>query len=378
MAQTLQKQQHMWLQLDAYDTLFFRNGKPFSMGEDSAAQSFFPPAPSVMYGALLSTRFEQKGQAYSDNLLEEYRKEVAIKSFQLAILGDKITPLYPAPADLVRKKGALSDELHLLQLEPAGKCHNGLCSYLLTFSEMAEAVSDGWLCSENFIKYLEGNSEQTFKYLPKKELVATEAKIGIGRDIATGSSKEGQLYRVGMQRPLNILGEQLGFLLQCNDGGQKNFPLADEASMRIGAEGKAMHYIIIEDAPVIPPPPDASQAYLKLYLATPTVFNDGIMPFSQKLGGHIYERQWNGVDVEISAYACGKAQPLGGWDIKEGRPKPMVKAVPAGAVYYLRIDDDARRKDFINAVHGQSISDYFDTQGFGIAWLGPYSPVSST
>lgn len=47
----------MIISLEAIDTLFFRDGKPFTMGEDNFASGIFPPAPSVLYGALRSAYF---------------------------------------------------------------------------------------------------------------------------------------------------------------------------------------------------------------------------------------------------------------------------------------------------------------------------------
>ena len=43
--------------LDAFDTLFFRDGKPFFMGDDTWADGIFPPPPSVISGALRTGYF---------------------------------------------------------------------------------------------------------------------------------------------------------------------------------------------------------------------------------------------------------------------------------------------------------------------------------
>ena len=42
----------MELRLNPFDTLFFRDGKPFTMGEETWADSRMLPNPSVVYGAL--------------------------------------------------------------------------------------------------------------------------------------------------------------------------------------------------------------------------------------------------------------------------------------------------------------------------------------
>lgn len=44
----------MLIDIKPLDTLFFRDGKPFSMGDNDWADGIFPPHPSVFYGALRS------------------------------------------------------------------------------------------------------------------------------------------------------------------------------------------------------------------------------------------------------------------------------------------------------------------------------------
>ena len=41
----------MIIEISALDTLFFRDGKPFSMGENHWTNSIFPPNMSTVYGA---------------------------------------------------------------------------------------------------------------------------------------------------------------------------------------------------------------------------------------------------------------------------------------------------------------------------------------
>ena len=35
------------IEIEALDTLFFRDGKPFTMGQDTVGESIFPPHPST-------------------------------------------------------------------------------------------------------------------------------------------------------------------------------------------------------------------------------------------------------------------------------------------------------------------------------------------
>lgn len=40
------------IEIQALGTLFFRDGKPFTMGAETYAEGIFPPLPSTIYGAL--------------------------------------------------------------------------------------------------------------------------------------------------------------------------------------------------------------------------------------------------------------------------------------------------------------------------------------
>jgi CRISPR type III-B/RAMP module-associated protein Cmr3 len=51
----------MWYEIIPNDTLFFRDGRPFSMGTETWATSIFPPYPSTVYGAIRSWLIFEKG-----------------------------------------------------------------------------------------------------------------------------------------------------------------------------------------------------------------------------------------------------------------------------------------------------------------------------
>jgi len=54
------------LRINPFDTFFFRDGKPFTMGDDSWADGIFPPSPSVIYGALRTAWISEKLDGFVD------------------------------------------------------------------------------------------------------------------------------------------------------------------------------------------------------------------------------------------------------------------------------------------------------------------------
>ena len=51
----------MWYKIKPLDTLFFRDGRPFTMGSETWANLIFPPYPSTLYGAIRSWLIFERG-----------------------------------------------------------------------------------------------------------------------------------------------------------------------------------------------------------------------------------------------------------------------------------------------------------------------------
>ena len=103
------------LHIDAADTLFFRDGRPFTMGEDTHVESVnFPPMPSVVYGALRTAFISQNTHLFSLEKLIELSDKLEIKS--IALRTSNNNTFLPMPKDLVVPKN--KKEAQLLTLSP--------------------------------------------------------------------------------------------------------------------------------------------------------------------------------------------------------------------------------------------------------------------
>ena len=99
----------MMLQLEPMDTLFFRDGKPFTMGHDVWASGIFPPFPSVIYGVLRSayiSYYGSLGKFYQGGMKEKIGTPDAKGPFEIRgiFLKKKQDALFPLPLDLVVNK----------------------------------------------------------------------------------------------------------------------------------------------------------------------------------------------------------------------------------------------------------------------------------
>jgi len=118
----------MQIEIKPLDTLFFRDGKPFSMGEETWADSIFPPSPSVFYGALRTAYFANHPHDISKaNTTDDPTKDLKIKGIYYSINNDNYFPL---PYDCVKEKDNKNEKIFSLKLE---KKSNLISNYPLEY-----------------------------------------------------------------------------------------------------------------------------------------------------------------------------------------------------------------------------------------------------
>ncbi|MGC8977694.1 MAG: type III-B CRISPR module-associated Cmr3 family protein, partial [Candidatus Ratteibacteria bacterium] len=111
----------MFYKIKPLDTLFFRDGRPFSMGAETWANPVFPPYPSTVYGAIRTWLiFEwgnlekfKKGELKEDLGTLENKGSLKIKGPLLA-LEDIL--YFPVPKDLLKEKGKKDENLYDIDL----------------------------------------------------------------------------------------------------------------------------------------------------------------------------------------------------------------------------------------------------------------------
>lgn len=367
----------MIIKLKALDTLFFRDGKPFTMGEDTWASGIFPPAPSVFYGSLRSAYIAQNLNQYSVRELIAKTEKLKIKhiSFEVyaKIMDSKKSEkgqYFPLPKDLVAQKKVSDEEEYQRKEENIHKTYKlQLSKKSLALSsnqtplflqspfegEEVKEVDNGIIHSLAFRKYLQGRDEDFFEGRELDKFLSNEPKVGIGRDDITHTTTEGLLYRVGMRRPKEV---QIIIDFEEIEG----LSLASSGFLKVGGEGKSVAYQLSKSLDITFKMTKLAddEATFKLYLATPALFKNGWQP------SQIFETA--GVDVELMAAALGKPVNIGGFDMDKKRPKPMLRAVPAGSVYYYQLKSGSLQNLF-NAIKEHRVSEERAEEGFGIAYL---------
>lgn len=358
----------MHLSITPLDTVFFRDGKAFTMGEESQADGLFPPPPSVVYGALRTRYFTE----HPDELPKAEEPEDPTGTARITGLGLRRGggTLFPLPRDLVQQQRETAPEV--VSLRPvAGDALPGSTPVPapLTHPATVESVEGGYLHQRDLTTYLHSADwSTTYRYHREEDLVQTESKVGIKQNRATRGAQEGHLYRIGFRR----LAPNVSLSVDVH-----GLPLRSSGLLKVGGEGKAARFQTLDQEWPHPDPPLEAireTGCFKAYLATPALFESGWLPSvldAETLQGRVGSAQFS-----LYAAAVGKSVYIGGWDMKEGKPKPMLKAVPAGSVYYFRLQDGTP-EGVADAWHAKSISDERAPEGFGLCYVGAARPPRS-
>ena len=380
----------MILFLQANDTFFFRDGRPFTKGDQSEGYSIFPPLPSTILGALRTAYIAEHGNLpsfYAGNMAKTIGTPNSLGSMHLngVFLADTESGIYyPIPLDLVVKTNEKDDKLYLLEVRPkeSNIRYNTPLRHLLKWSgaEDVESETNGRLEGIDMTEYLVGGQTE-FIFRPIEDFVRSEPKIGIERDYRTSAAKDNMLYRINMSRFqsqfLNLNERKalsdLGFVVdyQC---GEK---LPAKGLLKLGGEGKSFTYkrschtadpLATEEDMVALKEAIRSSGVFKLYFATPAIFNHGWLP--KWIDKTTYKGQYQSLSFELITAAVGKPVSIGGWDMKKNMPKPTRQAIPAGSVYYFKIPDESCVDAIIDTFHYKNISDRQAEEGFGLCFVG--------
>jgi CRISPR-associated protein Cmr3 len=361
----------MELRFNPFDPLFFRNGRPFTAGEETWADSIFPPNPSVLYGALRTALATVKGKEIRFDQINERlsTEEVKVLRLYYFIAGKSC---YSLPFDYLENaekpeelvKAEKKQKEYTLRLAQPIRRQSVITSsksdhleFVFKSFDLAAPHEDGIFSEDLLFEYLQ-NERSEIVSQRLRDFIFEEPKVGIGRSDYTRTADEGLLYRVGMQRLKDIL---LGMTVRPVTGYSASD--LNNTIVRLGGESKVASIASVGETDFqnklinIKLKP----GYFKLYFATPAIINNSSgMPSL-------------GIDAKLVAAIVGKPIFIGGYDMVKNKPKMMYKAIPAGSVFYYQTSESP---DAVTALQGQSFSDERKAEGFGISYFGNFTPPS--
>lgn len=329
----------MIIKINPIDMLFFRDGKPFVRGEDLWTNSLILPNLSTIYGALRSAYFA----IHMDKMHLAGEKDdptLSLRIKRMLPVTDDGHVLYPAPLDLVcHKEDSKSTDgiFKLMRMQAEEKSNiysslnkSGIAKRLFVLRSggkqlTAETISGLYLKENDIKKYLYKNALEGYTGYSLNRFVEKEPRINIARKDHTKAVEDGMLYRIDHVRYKNLK------LMVEFDG----IELPEKGYLKLGGKGSAARYEKMDYESVIKNNSIKKRNSVKLYLTSPGIFKNGWIPdFLNKdsLKGMI-----DGKQAELIA-ACGaKPDYISGYDMKNGREKPIRSIACAGNIYLFRL-----------------------------------------
>ena len=359
----------MRLFLKPNDTFFFRDGRPFTRGEQTEGHSIEMPFPSTVMGAFRTayiafcadlTEFAN-GQLKSIIGTKQSLQGASIKVKGVFLGSENGQLSCSTPRDMVSEKKSASTKLYSLSLASLDNSFSpsSELSTFLTWNNANIQVehAGGYISSDNLRRYLLGATQSLTS--EGSDFVVDEPKVGITRSHKTLSTVEGMLYRINMKR---FCKSEFGLIVDI-DGIDR---LPQNGLIKLGGEGKSFVYRETAQRTDILSHGDRDKIRnrvrnsrkFKLYLATPAIFDAGWFPKGLHQG------------IELITAAVGNYITVGGWDVAHSRPKSAYRAVPAGSVYYYRLINGTKAEAVLDCLHYKNISDQRSQEGFGLAYVG--------
>jgi CRISPR-associated protein Cmr3 len=369
------------------------------MGVDNFSHFIFPPFPMTFYGALRTAIISSVATVrdFLNAHIEENVKDVVgdtsnpgnleIKGpflFHIDYLTESKTVLAPLPYDLLEYNSG--NRTIFVKIAPNDSLHfYSNLKYEITPATPREETESKEheeryiniinLVTAYFLSGIFNANEITNKTRVKTEIFEIERKVGIKLDKSTKSTEENYLYSASHIR----LKEGFGFLVEVNND---NNLLPNQGYLRLGGDTRVAEFkeidfdlsSITED--IVNNLPELNEDFLlEFILLTPAIFKNGWYPDFLNNDMGFLKGEFGGISLTLISAVLGKPLYIGGFDLAKGYPKEMKKAVPAGSVYYFKIDgatDRDKIKEFIKKYNFSSIETepLFKKQGFGITLIG--------
>lgn len=365
------------LRLTAFDTLFFRESRPFESIGGSELASVFPPPPRTVLGAIRAAIGDAMGatwQSFNNANSPENQSvrdvigygddlgKLSLNGIWLSRLKDgKHERLYPVPLYLLRKKEG-EDDAKFARLQ-IGK---PICTHLGNVRLPAlpadksgfKPLENHWVTASGLKKILAGESTLTKdELIISKDLFESETRLGIARNNETRAVQTGLLYQANHIRPKQVLS------LEVEITGVPD--VLSNRVLRLGAEGRMAGLEIVDtpkdsDLPAVPTPTTDTKGLIITFL-TPARFADGSWVLPGFTESNSETKCWTGeikgIALTLHAAVIGKAQREGGWDMAQHKPRDMQSFIPAGSSYYVELADQKQLNAAIQTLHGLRIGE---------------------
>lgn len=355
--------------LQAQDTLFFRDSRPFNQEDGSAfVPSLFPPAPHTVVGALrsawaMASGWDGRGP-WGETLRQRLGGDADTLENGLRFCGPLLAldgkPVFPVPAMLLGKAGEPRDLVRLRPLDEGVHCDLGtsvrLPQPLDEAPEDLDALSQWWLTSRGMARALAFQRPARRDFIHQDRLFAREPRVGNALDPVTRTTKDQALYALEHIRPL----DGTGLLMAVEKA-----PVALSGSVHVNLGGEA-RYVWLSSKPgglPLPPaaPPERTGPAIRyaIHVLTP------LDPLAKPEPG----AKLCGLPGEIVSLCMPRVQRWGGWKSIQNGPREARAHLAPGSVVFM--EAEAGEAGDIKGFHGKTIGGR-SHWGFGLVAIGAW------
>ena len=370
--------------LSPFDTLFFRDHRPFDAGIQKYSQPLFP-TPMTFMGALSQAYFDKSNKDKKnffagalDSQLGKYDAGLNLRgdscySIKGLFLVDHKAILISVPAHYLSKKDANRDSR-----EYTVKAFFPEAGNQIQIPETDYEFRSGYIRLDQFLRNEFKREIDRFQGVYHEE-----HRVGIAIERNSNSTEKGALYFTTHQRFKQKLNEKSSFLVcyQTYDGnelemidavrlgGESRLAYADKSDTKYYLETTLTTFINKLKANIqnsFQSKNKSTTFRFMVYLLTPAIFKKGWQP-----------ENWPWKERARLVAACvPKPVWVSGFKIEKGRggrPRPLYKAAPAGSVYFFESEDDSLKSELLeNFILGVSVSEVYPQAGFGMTLINSW------
>ncbi|MBX6354098.1 MAG: type III-B CRISPR module-associated protein Cmr3 [Thermoflavifilum sp.] len=377
-----------WWSIEPLGRVIVRDGRPFGDGSQLEMHSLPWPMPGTLAGAVRA--YVGRSRAPADE--DPFGHGRAERLLKLSVHGPylierqsdgRYVMYWPAPRDVWVASSAGEGVTYVAGLRPCATGADeatdltGDWAYPLPPRLDKPAPVPSWWSTEAYLRWLErdvsglntyhglnvdralaayvlGEPEETAGNLADswfRHPVPLEARTHVRID-KHGRATDGQLFTTSGLRLKP--GQTVACLVQDDDGAW-DVDAFKAGLSGFGGERGGAYFTPVTTPPRVHPGawPRPSKG-LRMVLVTPAIFRAGWLPGWLDETSRIGRIPGTDIQVQLVSAVLDRWRPVSGWDIRERRPKPMYKTVPAGSVYFFEVLD-------------------WGTSSWGDLWLRPVS-----
>ncbi|HQG29415.1 MAG TPA: type III-B CRISPR module-associated Cmr3 family protein, partial [Candidatus Ozemobacteraceae bacterium] len=224
-----------------------------------------------------------------------------------------------------------------------------------------------WLTEKGWNDTLAGKIPPSTELHASGALWKSELRLGIALDGQTRTAADGKLFTSNAIS----LHNGVGFLVGIEGVGTS---LPECGGLRLAGDGRGADYRLCTWK-MAPPPVERirSTGAFRLVMVTPGIFNTGWVPSLVENIDGTYRLRGKGFSARLACAALAGSETVSGWDLAREAPKPALRAVPAGSVYWFDEFDgqvDALASWVENGLWTDGEASVHRAEGFNRAHLG--------